>query len=320
MIRNCFFICLFCLLFAGRVETILAAPWDVKTKSVDEFSSGLQALVDSSVQLEATNNEAAGINADLKQRIEELNTQINSAALNNTDFEKQLDGYKDKNKDNELKLHELEDAQAKNKERLDDLDKEIAFTKIRVSERKKQQGYLLELITIAQKNGKVDLDHSVIIENQEKLKRQVKDSLSRMIAFEKEYKVLSFWYGDAAVSMPELTKIKDEIVMEIDSYKKENVSEKWAKNRNQLQTLEKDIAASIQERNTHSVALEAIENKYVTKSGSSKKLPEEQKLQANLVQLKGENKKLQKKVTDLRAVMVNLDKNKAKLEKMLGDN
>ena len=297
----------------------MAGTWALKTKSADDFSQGLQALVESSEQLEIKNNDLMAIDKELKLRIDAFNSDLIKINLNNSELQKKLTAYNDTNKDKESKYKELNNEQDKKKSQLDGLDKEIAINKIHLSERKKQQEYLLELIGMVQKNGRVDLDHSVIMENQQKLKQILIGSIDRNSNLEKEWKRLSFWYGDTKFSIAELSGIRERLKNQIGELKKENITENWSKNHYQVQKLDMEIKSLIQQRNSLIGALELIENKYVGGERKSQTLEEEDKLQKNLVKLKRENKGIQKKVNELRLKMIELDKKKSYLEKMIGD-
>jgi chromosome segregation ATPase len=316
--KNCVSLCC-CLLVLWQAEVCLAGTWALKTKSADDFSQGLQALVESSEQLEIKNNDLMAIDKELKLRIDAFNSDLIKINLNNSELQKKLTAYNDTNKDKESKYKELNNEQDKKKSQLDGLDKEIAINKIHLSERKKQQEYLLELIGMVQKNGRVDLDHSVIMENQQKLKQILIGSIDRNSNLEKEWKRLSFWYGDTKFSIAELSGIRERLKNQIGELKKENITENWAKNHYQVQKLDMEIKSLIQQRNSLIGALELIENKYVGGERKSQTLEEEDKLQKNLVKLKRENKGIQRKVNELRLKMIELDKKKSYLEKMIGD-
>ena len=312
----CFGVCL--VFWTG--SRIFAAPLDPTEHSVEELSQGLQSLVDSSNQLVQNNDDLTVRNQNLKRRVDFLDRTSRALGENNAQLEKDLAGYEEKNK-NKHGIIEQNQVNAQNaKDQMVSIDQQVAMKEIALAERQKQQKYIFELLTIANNGGSIDQDIQMVKATQTKLARQVNDGQNRLQDLENEWKELSFWYGDVSISVPKLKTIQDQLKVQLDDLKKTGISERWSRDQNQIQKLDREIKGLVKQRLSYLGALKAIENKYIGSAVSTQSQADEQKLQANLKQLKKDNKALQKQAADLRLEMVSLDKKKAGLENILSLN
>jgi chromosome segregation ATPase len=312
----CFGVCI--IFWTG--SRIFAAPLDPTEHSVDELSHGLESLVDSSNQLVQNNDDLTVRNQNLKRRVDFLERTSRVLEENNVQLEKDLAGFEEKNK-NKHEIIEQNQVNAQGaKNQMINIDQQIAMKKIALAERQKQQKYIFELLTIADKGGSVDQDIQMVKDTQTKLARQVNDGQSRLQDLENKWKELSFWYGDVSISMPKLKITRDQLKAQLDDLKKTGISERWSRDQNQIHKLDGEIKGLVKQRSSYLGALKVIENKYIGGAVSTPAQADEQKLQANLRQLKKDNKGLQRQVTDLRLEMVGLDKKKSGLENILSLN
>jgi len=312
----CFGVCL--VLWAG--SRISASPLDSTDHSVNELSHGLENLVDSSNQLVQNNDALTVQNQNLKRRVDFLQRTSRSLGENNARLEKDLAGYEEKNKGKHEVIKQNQINAQGAKDRMVNIDQQVAMKKIAHAQRQKQQKYIFELLTIADNGGSIDQDMQMIKDTQAKLARQVNDGRNRLQDLEGEWKELSFWHGDVSISMPTLKTTRDQLKAHLGDLKKSGISERWSRDQNQIQRLNGAIKGLVKQRSGYLGALKAIENKYIENPVSTQFQADEQKLQTNLKQLKKDNKRLQKQVSDLRLEMVGLDKKKSALEDILGLN
>lgn len=292
-----------------------AALGEFKQKSVDEFSQGFQGMVDSTSRLETQNIQQKTLNDDLKQKFDLLQKNMNQTLLNNDQLEKELAGLTDQTKSKSDQIQQVDDHVKKFQEDIKKIEQEIALSKIAFAERQKQQNYLIQILTLAREQGTVHLDMKSVLENQEVLKQRVNYGNKRADDLQREWKELSFWYGDKNESLPELSAIKKQLLEKILEYQKLNVSDQWAQNHLEIKKNEQEIKELVFRHDLYRDMLKVLDNQFTGAARSKEAVHEERKLQNNLGRLKKENKQLQERVQNLRHQMVNLDKEKAKIER-----
>lgn len=131
-----------------------------------------------------------------------------------------------------------------------------------MAERQKQETFVLKLLEIVKKGGTVEQNIQAIKETQSQMSKQVNEARERITVLESEWKELSFWYGSPAVSLPQLTAIRNELKERLASLKNSGISEKWERDRAQINKLESGVQNLIKEHSSYARELQVIENKY----------------------------------------------------------
>ncbi|MBP6342843.1 MAG: hypothetical protein KA403_02805 [Candidatus Omnitrophica bacterium] len=312
------FKCVACgVICAGNV---FAAPPDPMDRSLNQFSQGLQHLVESSNNLVEANDLLNADNEVLRQKEQSLLRQSDFFDKDNARLELELSGYEEKTKDKAELNKERESKLDESKALLIRLDQEIALKRISLAERQKQETFVLKLLEIVKKGGTVEQNIQAIKETQSQMSKQVNEARERITVLESEWKELSFWYGSPAVSLPQLTAIRNELKERLASLKNSGISEKWERDRAQINKLESGVQNLIKEHSSYARELQVIENKYDEEEKTPKFWADEKKLQQNLNQLKRDNKTLQRQAADLRQEMVEWDKKKSALETIVAPN
>lgn len=307
----------FGVICAGNV---FAAPPDPMDRSLNQFSQGLQHLVESSNNLVEANDLLNADNEVLRQKEQSLLRQSDFFDKDNARLELELSGYEEKTKDKAELNKERESKLDESKALLIRLDQEIALKRISLAERQKQETFVLKLLEIVKKGGTVEQNIQAIKETQSQMSKQVNEARERITVLESEWKELSFWYGSPAVSVPQLTAIRNELKERLASLKNSGISEKWERDRAQINKLESGVQNLIKEHSSYARELQVIENKYDEEEKTPKFWADEKKLQQNLNQLKRDNKTLQRQAADLRQEMVEWDKKKSALETIVAPN
>ena len=299
---------------------VFAAPPDPMDRSLNQFSQGLQHLVESSNNLVEANDLLNADNEVLRQKEQSLSQQSDFFDKDNARLGQELIGYEEKTKD-KIELNKQHETKADaNKALLIKLDQEIALKKISLAERQKQETFVLKLLEIVKKGGTVEQNIQAIKETQSQMSKQVNEAGERIRGLESEWKELSFWYGSPAVSVPQLTAIRNELKDRLAGLKNSGISEKWEQDRAQIKTLDTGVQNLIKEHSIYARDLQSIENQYDEEEKPPKFWSDEKKLPQNLNQLKRDNKTLQRQAADLRQEMVEWDKKKSVLETIVIPN
>lgn len=285
-----------------------------KSPSVSEFSRGLQGLAESTDRLQRENDRQERLNAGIKERVGFLEKNVGQLTKENQQLEKEILELGEKTKGKDEQIKQIQDSAQKSLDALKKTDQEIALSQIAFAERQKQQKYLLEILTLAREKGSFHIEMKSVLENQETLRQKASSGLKRVEDLEREWKELSFWYGDSTVSLPQLTDVKNKIQEQIKGYQRNNVSAQWTRNHTEMKRMEKEIKEIVFQHDLYMDMYKALESKYIEGDLSKEVQQEEQKLQINLTHLKRKNKALQKQAGELRYEMVNLDKKKTELE------
>ncbi|MBL8013486.1 MAG: hypothetical protein JNN05_06510, partial [Candidatus Omnitrophica bacterium] len=220
-----------------------------------------------------------------------------------------------KNKSEQVK--QFEESIKKSQDALKRTDQEIALSRIDFAERQKQQNYLLQILALAREKGVVHMDMKSVVENQEVLKQKVIYGDKRVRELEREWKDLSFWYGDTNESLPQLMAIKKQLHDQILIYQQLHVSDQWSREHVEIDKSEREIKELVFTHDLYKDMLKVLDNQFAGERRSKESVQEERKLQLNLSRLKQENRHLQEKVQELRLQMVNFDKQKARLERKM---
>jgi chromosome segregation ATPase len=310
--------CVVCgLLCSGNA---FGAPPDPMDRSLNQFSQGLQHLVESSNNLVQSNDVLSADNKVLKQREQSLSQQSIFFDKDNARLEQELSGYKEKTKDKVEINKQHETKLIEYKALLGKLDQEIALKKISWVERQKQQTFVLKLLEITNNGGTVEQNIQAIKETQTQMSRQVNEGGKRIKGLENEWKELSFWYGSPAVSVPQLTATRNELKEQLAGLKNSGISEKWEQDQAQIQKLEMGVQNLIKQHSSYTKELQVIESKNDEEEKTPKSWADEKKLLQNLNQLKRDNKSLQRQAADLRRDLVEWDKKKSALETIVTVN
>lgn len=293
---------------------VLGQPVPKNSPSVEEFSAGLTGLAESTDRLADENVRQERQNADLKQRVSLLEKKFGQLIQDNRQLETEILALNEQTKGKDDALRRLEGDGQKSLEDLKKVDQEIALSKIALAEREKQQKYLLEILALVRKKDPVQLDMKSVLDNQEVLKERLTLGEKRVEVLERKYKELSFWFGDVAVSLPQLNSVKKQVREQIDGLRKNNVSDQWGRNHLEMRSLEGEIKEIVFQHDLYMDMASALESQYAKGGSSKESRQEEQKLEINLSHLKRKNRALQGQAAELRFEMVNLDKKKTELE------
>ncbi len=289
-------------------------------RSIGELSQSLQSLVDSSNHLVAANDELTGRNNALKQKVDSLRARNNVLSKSIEQLTGELAVYQQKTKnrtgiveENQSKIHEAE-------ARLLKMDQDIELKKIALAQRQKQQEYVFKLLAMVNSGATVEGNIQTVRKTQEQLVKQMEEGRRRVEDLQGQWKELSFWYGDASMTVPQLTGTRDQLKEKLAALNETGVSEDWSDRQAQIQKLNKEIKALAKSHLSYSKTLEVIESEYVGKDATAQARSDERKLQQTLNRLKKDNKTLQRQAADLKFDMIDLDKKKASLEATLAKN
>lgn len=247
-----------------------------------------------------------GKNKGLEQNIVRLNDE--------------LAVYEQKTKDSKGLVEQNQNKVDDTKTRLLKMDQEIEMKKIAFAQRHKQQEYILKLLDIVKSGGTVEGNIQTVKKTQTELVKHLEEGKRRLEDIEAQWKELSFWYGDASLTTPQLTLTRDGLQEKLTVLKGVGISQNWSSYQAQIQKLNRDINELSKSHSSYAKTLEAIESEYTGKDATAQLRMDEKKLQQTLTRLKKDNKSLQRQAADLRFEMIDLDKKKSSLEAALAKN
>lgn len=308
--------CLMTCLFGGLPSVFAWAP----ERSLNQLSQSLESLVESSDHLVVANDELTLRTRALHQKADSLRGEKNVLDQSIAQLNEALTVYEHKTKDRkglvEQNQIKIDDAKA----RLFKMDQEIEMKKIALTQRQKQQEYIFKILNIVNSGGTVEQNIQTVKRTQTQLVKQMKEGKHRLEDLEAQWKELSFWYGDASLTKPQLTVTRDQLGERLAALKGIGVSENWTSYQGQIKVLNKDIKELTKRHASYVKTLEAIESEYTGKDPTAQLRADEKKLQQTLARLKKENKTLQRQAADLRFEMIDLDKKKSFLDAELAKN
>lgn len=288
--------------------------------TVGELSQSLESLVEGANRLVAVNDELTARNNTLKEKSDSSRARNELLIKSNDQLSGELAVYQQKIKNrtevvehNQLKVNEAE-------ARLVKMDQNIESKKIALAQRQKQHEYVFKLLAIVNNGGMVDQNIQTVRKTQEQLIKKLDEGRRRVEDLEGQWKELSFWYGDAALTLPQLKGTRDHLKEKLAALKGTGVLEDWSDLQAQILKLKKEIKTLSQRHFSYFKTLEVIEKEYLGKDAAAQAGSDERKLEQTLSRLKKDNKTIQRQAADLRFEMIDLDKKKTSLESSLAQN
>ena len=313
-----FFVCCGVLLSAGVSS---ADQYAFVKPATDDLTESLQVFRESLLKLESSNAELSRYNRDLKEHIEQGTAQLQSLNKNQDQPKAKADASKMEKKSSVLNAFEIQTDEVN--DRRQNIEQEMAMKQLAMQESLRRQQVLWAQLAVAKDGNLAQLqerNEAAVKEiNTEKteLTRRLEEARRRVNDMEAELSYQSALREDPAISLPKLSAQRDRLRQKLAALSSNAPVQKSAADLNVSKKLNFEVNGLAQQRSEKANLLQILESQYDKNEKITKNAAEEKKLQDAITALKKTNMLLLQQSADLKFEMVDLDKRKSYLEKIV---
>jgi len=321
------FVILLSLVLCHLSFLILAAPaWAARPAfgSADDLAENLQGLRDSVSKLEESNAEFIQANRNLKDKIEQGQLQLQSLSAARPPHPNET---KPAPKKTPKQTSEPNAQQARVndiKARFPKIEEEKYAAQQQLQSRVDRQELVWQQLALAQDPQGIDElkeqnseAMAAVRQQKTEARSELDEVLRRVKELQKEVSYQSLLSGDPTVSLPKLTQHKEELRQQLSALTLPAVSQTSASAAGDLKKAAFEVNELARRKKELSNLLQILGSQYDKDQKTVKNASQEKKLKDNLTVLQMDNKMYHHQLADLRIEMVNLDKDKARLEKLV---
>lgn len=291
--------------------------------SAGDLTERLEGFRDTFSRLEAANSEFLEYNRNLKAHLEQGKSEVQSLKKQHDELEKEAQLYAVKTQKKSAELISFETKKDETKARMQSIEQDIVMKQLVMHERmRRQQAIWEQLAAINNKDGVAQLqEHNTealaqTLKEKVELSRQLKESQGRLADLEAQVAYQSILRQDPSVSLPKLTAERDHLNQKFSVVSADSVLSPPV-DFNQLKKLNFEVNELAKRRSDQTNLLQMLDSQYDKNEKLTKNSPQEKKLQESIAVFKKDNKLLRQQAADLRFEMVDLDKRKARLERVV---
>jgi chromosome segregation ATPase len=314
-----FFFCGILIMTAGPAWAVQRTSF---VSSADDLTARLQDFKQSVSRLEQANAEFFEHNGNLKERIRQGKSTLESLKQDHAQLKKNAEAYDSKTHKQSDELRAFETGVAELKSKLGSLEQEINFKQQDASDRLVRQKVVWDQLAAVKANGVADLaehnaaEASDLVAQKVGLAQELASRQPRLRQLEAQIAYQSLLSLDPVASLPRLTQERDKLETQLAALSP-SVKEKAPLDKAQIYKLKAEIAQLSKVRSERANLLQMLELQYDRSQKSARSASSEKKLQDSLAALKKDNRALRQQAADMRFEMIDLDKRKTRLEKIV---
>jgi chromosome segregation ATPase len=321
MYRSVFVFLAICgLFFPAGLSLAVRQSGPASTRDLTERLEGFENTFS---DLEAANREFLDYNRKLKAHIEQGQNALASLKKQYETLTQEAKLYASKTEKKSGELSAFEAKQDEIKSRMQTLEQDIAMKQLVIDDRRRRQEVIWEQMAAVNNNEPVaQIEErnttalAEILNEKGELAEQWRDAQSRLADLEAQIAYEAILREDLAVSLPRLSGERDALEQRLTALAGGSAAQP-AVDPKQLKKLNLEIKELAKRRLDQVNLLQMLETQYDKNQKMTKNSPQEKKLQEGIAALKRDNKLLRQQVVDLRFEMVDMDKRKSHLERVV---